>query len=575
VETAGKVTGPICFVSVMIEGLPARGEVVPEGAGPWHLFVDAVQLEKGSRATDFEPRHPLEISLTTDQPGNVFFLPGEPTVLLRAYNFAQNMASGQVRVTATDAWDREAASAQADVKLAGGQVGEVPLELATPRGFFRARAALGDAQAETRLALVEELSSKISGKPGKFGINHAAPSDLRMDLWQQGGMSWVRDWSFKWNQVQASQGAPFDFSLQDSQIDRCLARGMHVLLCLPECSTLWTTTAPQELVAQGGTALRGVRKYPPRDLEQYKGYVAATVAHTRDRVQWCEIINEPGESLPPDEYMPIMQAAWEGARAANPAARIIGGKSAGPAAASGWYQQFLELGAVRCMDAINVHIYPGGSPPRGLEAGLTMLNEEMDRQGGRRPIWCTEWLYGADDDPAPTVPEWPPTGRVASELIAARYNLQFYVVCMANGVDRFFQHTSHWPIRVNRPHLMFDSFFEYRAEPRKAFAAHNAMVSLLGSDPQFGRKLDMGEDGYGAAFRTDEGASAVVLWRETGHTTVQMSLDDLPEGCVPYDLMGVPIQRGDYELGWDPIYVVGDALDPAELARAVERVIAD
>jgi hypothetical protein len=83
----------------------------------------------------------------------------------------------------------------------------------------------------------------------------------------------------------------------------------------------------------------------------------------------------------------------------------------------------------------------------------------------------------------------------------------------------------------------------------------------------------MGEDGYGAAFRTDEGASAVVLWRETGHTTVQMTLGDLPEGCVPHDLMGVPIHRGDHELGWGPIYVVSETLPPGHLAREVERAL--
>ncbi len=575
-EATGKVTGPICFVSVTIEDLPKHGEPVPEGAGPWHLFVDAVQLEKGKQATDFEPRHPVEIALSTDRPGNVFFLPEQPSVLVHVYNSTEDFLSTEVRAAAVDAWDREVASGAIDLKLAGGTAGNAPVRLATPRGFFRVKAALGDAQADMRMALVEELRSKLAGKPGKFGINHASPSDLRMDLWQQGGMSWVRDWSYKWNQVQANEGAPFDFSLQDPQIDRCLARGMHVLLCLPECSTLWTTTAPQELTDKGGRARRGAFKYPPSDLEQYAAYVAATVEHTRDRVQWFEVINEPGEALPPEKYTPIMQAAWEAAKAVTPAARIIGGKSAGPAAAFGWYQGFLGLGAVQHMDAINVHLYPGNAPPRGLESSLAKLNEEMDKQGGRRPIWCTEWLYGADDDPAPTVAEWPPTGRVASELIAARFDIEFYVVCMANGVEKFFQHTSHWPTRLNRATLFFDSFFEYRAEPRKAFAAHNAMVSLLGSDPKFVCKLEMGEDrvgraslpDYGAAFATDYGASAVVLWREAGRTPVRMKL-----ACAAHDLMGVPIEPGAYELGQDPIYVVSDTLPPARLAREVERLL--
>ena len=46
-----------------------------------------------------------------------------------------------------------------------------------------------------------------------------------------------------------------------------------------------------------------------------------------------QVLGKAAEALPPEKYTPIMEAAWEAAKAVTPAARIIGGKSAGPAAA--------------------------------------------------------------------------------------------------------------------------------------------------------------------------------------------------------------------------------------------------
>ncbi|MGC9318025.1 MAG: carbohydrate binding domain-containing protein [Armatimonadota bacterium] len=574
IEASGEVEGALCFVALQIEDLPGAGEPIPEGAGPWELCVDAVQLERGASATEFEPRHPMEIALTTDRPGNIFFAPERLRVRLHAYNWTQEPVDQVADLTAENAWDRPAFTSRVPLDLSPGEAVTEKVALDVPRGFFRVRASLGAAVADLRTALVAKLRNGIAQRPGRFGINHAAPSDLRMDLWQQGGMSWVRDWSFKWHQVQEGEGAPFDFDDQDVQINRVLKRGMHVLVCLPECSVPWNSTAPPEALEATGRQLYGPLKHAPADLGGYEEYVAATVEHTIDRVRWFEVINEPSaEVLPAEKYLPIMEAAYRAARSVSDRARIIGGKSAGPASAFAWYEQLLQGGAVDSMDAVNVHIYPGNAQPAGLEPGLEMLNEAMERNGGRRPIWCTEWLYGADDDPAPTVPQWPPTGRVRTELRAAAFTIQFYVVGMANGVEVFFQHTSHWATRINRPHLLFDSVFEYRAAPRKAFAAHNAMVAILGSHPDFARKLRLGEDGYGAAFEADSGDSVAVLWRLVGSETARLDLGALPDRCRVLDMMGVPVEGESHELDWVPVYVTSDSLPPHRLAAAVERAL--
>lgn len=576
IDASGELSSDLCFVMLQIEDLPAAGEEITEGAGPWELMVDAVQLEEGDSATAFEPRHPVEIALTTDRPGNVFFLPARPRVRLHAYNAGARPIDGEADLVAEDARDRPALTTTVPLRLRPGEALTRTVPLGVPRGFFRVRASLGEAEADLRTARVEALKERIAGRPGRFGINHPAPSDLRMELWQQGGMSWVRDWSFKWHQVQEGEGAPFDFAEQERQINRVLDRGMHVLLCLPECSVPWNSTAPAEELQATGRQLYGPCRHAPAELAGYEEYVAATVEHTIDRVRWYEIINEPSaEVLPAEKYLPIMRAARRAADAVSDRARIIGGKSAGPAWAFGWYEQFLEGGAVEDMDAVNVHIYPGNAQPASVEGGLEMLNRAMERTGGRRPIWCTEWLYGADDDPAPTIPEWPPTGRVETELRAAAYAVQFYVVGMANGVEMFFQHTSHWATRINRPHLLFDSFFEYRAAPRKAFAAHNAMVATLGSYPEFSRSLRLGDDGYGAAFDADNGDSVAVLWRLTGRRPARLELTALPEGCRALDMMGVAIDGADLKLDWVPVYVTSDSLPPHRLARVVEGAVTE
>ena len=72
------------------------------------LWLDAVQLERGNKATDYEPRQALESFLETPNPGNLFTNPAQGlTFKLRAFNNDKTRQALQGQLRLTDFFDRQ------------------------------------------------------------------------------------------------------------------------------------------------------------------------------------------------------------------------------------------------------------------------------------------------------------------------------------------------------------------------------------------------------------------------------------------------------------------------------------
>jgi len=547
-EIAGvpKETG--CFVQIGIE--------IGDDPSFAELYVDGVQLEQGDRANPFSPRQDIELALSADHYGNIFMTDETPAVELAAYSV--RAAEFTVGVKVTDCWDRPVRERTLCVKCSGGTTARKSVRLGSlKKGFFRVTASVAGRPevipAKLRLAKVEPLHETFAGKDGPFGINHASPPDSRLKLMRVAGITWVRDWTLKWHQVQKSEGGPFDFEMGDRMINRVLKAGMHVLCVLPHPATPWCTTAPSGPPRTGtARALRRTLSYMPSDVEKFGAYVGACVSHFKDRVKVWEILNEPGH-MKPEDYAKLLSVAYEHAKAADPDCRVIGGCSAGPANKLSWYRTLFEHDGLRHMDIVNLHPYPGCSPGRAYEQKLIAFNQCMDCIGRRLPIWNTEYLYCSDDDPLPTVtPRNKPAGSCPDELTAANAMVQYNIVFLCQGTEKLFQHTNHWPLRLTRDALLFSMFFDYGATPKKAFAAHNAMAWLLGLKPRFIRTLDLGPERFCGLFKTDR-KTLTVLWRERGADDFSIIT---PSETVAYDMMGNRIDGRRVVVTNSPTYLV-------------------
>ena len=536
---------------------------------PCELYVDGVQLEHADKATSFAPRESIEVALTTERYGGIYMVDEMPTAQLGLH--ATERTGVKVLVAVTDCWDKVVQQQTLDMACPAGETVRRQVELrGLPKGFFRLTATiLGRSDvtpAKLRLAKVEPLHKLHAGADGPFGINHASPALSRLPLMRMAGITWVRDWTIKWHQVQASDGAPFDFTMGDRLIDRWVAHGFKVMCVLPYPGTPWCTTAPADSPRTGGgRPFYRTLSYMPADVGKFGDYVHATVAHFKDRVKVWEILNEPSR-MAPQNYAKLLRVAHARAKEADPTCRVVGGYSAAPDTAFGKYEPLFKLGALGHMDIVNLHPYPNARSGHSYIAGLNKFNACMDANGGRVPIWNTEYLYCSDDDPLPTVRlDNKPAGACRSEIEAVNRMVQYNVTFLALGTEKLFQHTNHWPLRLTRDTLLFSMFFDYAAAPKKAFAAHGAMAWLLGPAPK-PVKLMVRDSRYCALFETERGTLAVV-WQDRWAGERGISV---PDGAAAYDMMGNRVKRQPLELSESPVYL----LSPRS-AEAVARAVAD
>jgi hypothetical protein len=542
-------------------GLDLRNSGVEQAT----LWVDAVQFEQAGAATDYEPRGRLESFLSTDVPGNVFGDPAQGIALrLSAANgaTAQGVVTG--KLTITDFTDTPVWEGQLQLAVAGGRTAEAVQSgiLAGRRGFFRARWEPGTGlPQELRCAVVDPHADRDT----VAGMNHAFGFPFLLELSHMAGIRWWRDWSVKWQTVQPEAGAPFDFSRTDIQIDRCLEAGGQVLVLLPFPGTNWAVDADPKVMEE----IAGDRpwmlntlptSFKPRDPEQWRSYVRASVERYWPRVPIFEILNEPlytHYALPAragytvDDYIELVRIAYEAAKAVDPRVQIMAGIGTGPE--NRYVAQFIERGGLQYCDLLNYHRYPGKGWPENSEEIFRDRWQQLVSLGQAKPIWMTEFGIYADDDP----PIRPASAGDATmnnamrrnELVGAAQLVQWAAILQAYGVRKTFYHagTSAALHNSNAGNV----FFEYGGAPRKQYAAIAALTNLIAADYEFVRKWE--EPAWLTAFEfRSRGRTVVIAWaREDEPQTLP-----LPPGYVALDMMGNAMPGNAVSVTDVPVYLV-------------------
>jgi hypothetical protein len=182
---------------------------------------------------------------------------------------------------------------------------------------------------------------------------------------------------------------------------------------------------------------------PPADVADYGDYVAAVVGRYAGRVRYFQLWNEPNLSTewgeqPVDAaaFTALLAEGYRRAKAANPAAIVVGPALAPTTEESPWAQSdltFLDAmyaaGARDAFDVMAVQAYGlrDGPDDRRLDAGRVnfsrplLIRERMVRQGdAHKPVWAVElgWNALPRDFPGEAV-----YGRV-SEAQQARYTVR-------------------------------------------------------------------------------------------------------------------------------------------------------
>ncbi len=536
------------------------------------LWVDAVQLEQSATATEYEPRAPVEIGVEWAAPGHLFSAPGDVKATITAYNATPTRQSVQVAAEITDVFDQPAAELTVDADIpADSSVRKALRPRIDGKGFFRmALSAEGGALVPARPERFAVIDA-CRDEDGLFGMNHAYPWERLNRLSKDIGLTWFRDWSLKWPHVEPEQGK-FDFTEPDHQISRVLDLGINILPLLPFPSSDWASTGPEP---EDGSTYPGIREratHMPADMDDFRNYVRTTVLRYRDQLKVWEILNEPiytsyalpaAEGYTVEDYVTLLQAAYESVKGADPEALVIGGIAGHPGSLT---EEFIRAGGLKWVDAINLHAYPGLQAPESFIEPLEKLNARMAAAGKRRPIWFTEGAYYADDDP-PTEPYQSSWMTVMdSELEAAAYNMRFCIILIGHGARKIIYH-SGTPGAVNNEG-MAGIFFEWEGAPRKMSAAQSQLTWLLGPDTvSLGR---LSEEPYAYAFHS-RGKTVVALWT---YASAQTRVSPTAAGQL-LDIVGNRV-RDAVTLGEAPHYLVYDEELPAgRLKQALRNIIVD
>lgn len=541
------------------------------------FWLDALQLERGESATEYEPRRPIEIGVTPRNGTGIFF-GDQPTMLdVGIANASAEPVEVEVTVAATDGLDRPVREMRRTLTVPPGSLfGEI--EAVSLSAFNRVTVSSEHTDpCLLRIARLPELQFEDS----PFGINHAYAWDPFVELARRIGILWVRDWSLKWDHVEPEPGR-WEFEMAEYQINRPLGLGMNVLCMFPFPSAGWSSTAPpleevpEALRARAPYRIRTA--YAPRDPAELERYVFECVRRLGDRIDVWEVFNESiftSYSLPRQagytatDYIPLLEAVSRGCRRADPDCLVMGGYSVPPANFEELHRPFIEAGGLEFCDLYSLHVYPGGEP-EFIAGQLDRITDLMGEHGGVKPMWMTEYAYYADDDPDPVPRGWPTL--IESELTQAAWNTRMCVTQLAHGVEKVFYHI--WHTQANRDSAA-RIFFEYGGAPRRIAASQAAMAQMLGPRPEFLRAVQIGENMSCYLFRNERGpdgegpALVAVAWHHW---------DDVDWGALAdrdlRDMFGVPIAEPDPPALPGPVYLVEREMSPDDFATAIERAMA-
>ncbi|MCX6362233.1 MAG: hypothetical protein NT029_20750 [Armatimonadetes bacterium] len=535
--------------------------------------LDNLQLEAGPEATRWEAFSTVQAALESTRPMGVF-VAGEP-VVLTARLAGSGVAPDGVRLSlkAVTAFDRTIALPSVVMKPG------VPVRVAMPKlgaGWYRIEAAAPPGVVlltpSVRIAVVPRLGKQET----LFGLNHAFPDAGLIDQASLCGVSWYRDWSLKWDHIEPSQGS-YRWGIADEQIGSVLQRGPRVMALLPPFpSAEWSSEAPAALRKPGYPGERARQAYAPRDPALLADFAGRAVARYKDRIRVWEFLNEPiytdyslpREAYKPADYVALLKPVAAAARKADPACRIMGGAGAGP---GGITSQMIQAGLLGQIDILNLHIYPGARAPEGFIDEMDQLLAEMDRHGGRKPIWITEFsYYGADDLPrkpfVPTGGDWAEERLLTDERECAEYTVRFAAVMLARGVEKVFIHSGSSGA-ANMPNFECCLFGQGGA-PRKVAAAVAVMAATLGPKPTPQKMPALPEGVYAAPFETGS-ASVVMAWATQGAWSIRV-----PPGVRCVDMVGAPVHDLRPALSGSPIYLIGKPGSRAQLSQAVAKAVA-
>ena len=508
-----------------------------EGKGT--LWLDALQLEHGAKATAYAPQKPLEVSLAlpaSDAANARVQFTDEPTRIKFATAGKAPGAVLKTRLVTMYGDERLLPPLKVDA-VSCGIIAYEPFA-AHNLGPYRLEAWVEDAHGKRISPSSEIVFYRLrrprywgTDAPNSFFGTHTLSTNRHLTMAKAAGVNWVRlhdagteyiGWSF----LEPEKGK---WQFRDADLQRY--RDHHLkILGLLSTSPGWASNLGKPAIGYRDRYLE------PLKMDDWARAVRTIVSHHRGMIDSYEIWNEPwgssfwtfkinpkrnrdGENqfdpsdTPSKDYAQLQKVAYRAAHDVFPGVTIVGFNTFGAETGTKWTKAVLDFGGIDTCDAVSYHHYengltgfPGDPTEKAYKAAMGPIIGKLGQVP--KPVWMSEGAplsgdvsngfyrytlpYENDND------NW----RIADRLA------RFLITRKANGETREFLYTMHG-------HSTFGGGVEWTtlvtAEGflHPSAAAHSALAWLL-EDTKFVRRVTLAEGVHAYLFAGPDRAVAAI-----------------------------------------------------------------
>ncbi|MDO8886831.1 beta-galactosidase [Candidatus Oleimmundimicrobium sp.] len=221
---------------------------------------------------------------------------------------------------------------------------------------------------------------------------------------------------FTWNIIEPQKGQ-FDWELTDLYVQAASNAGVKISAVIQPFAG-WDQKNTRLEKEALDFAYYDYKASPPKDIAEYQNFLTKMVERYKDKVAVWEIGNEPenpgdGYQNNPEGYFDLVKITSETIKKADPKAKVTNG-GAMPIVGmresdsfKAYWTKFFALGGGQYLDYFNVHYNIERSPdvkldPDIFEKNLMAFNNLMDKNGGRKPLYITEFgIYSGSPSSQP------------------------------------------------------------------------------------------------------------------------------------------------------------------------------
>lgn len=570
------------------------------------IWLDGLMVNSGEEALPFAPAHEAELALAL--PSSAASLAHiqfehEPA-LVRFLATGKLPADSRVEAIVTNAEGLSAPIPPASLSVTDGlAAGELSFDAipGKPLGTFRVEARVVDARGRALSDWNEIVVSRVKqprhwgafAPDSPFGV-HARPNVRHITMAKAIGSNWVRlhndgNHITAWAMLEPRQG---EWKWERADADLALYRQGHLeilgmLETAPKWASLWGQTE-RGRAATGGPGYFEMY-FQPRDLGLYADYVRTLATRYKDQIRAYEVWNEPWQvkwfgaryvehegrqkiatsEYPQKDYVALMRAAFEAAKAVDPGLTIVGFNTAsntesrpvpeGVFSGAEWTAGVLAAGGERYADAASFHHYTAdlsGFPDDDVTRAVRNAfgpNAKLSRRP-QLPLWMSEGSSTVGGIVRHGLYRHAlPYRNAEDHLRLTESVLRYDVAMLANGVSKIFLYSMGDIDHLGSPGsyrslVATDGSLHPSALGRASLAWHIDGLA-------FDRMVPLKAGVYAYVFG-DASRSVAVICPRVGHGS--LALPEAREGLVVRDLFANPLPA-DSQIGDRSLFLSLDA----------------